>query len=60
VVVDYPTVGATNRPPVRSECETGCSHDLARGVLTSELLGKDGPYPPPDYRVVQNAYVSTE
>ena len=28
-------------------CETkGCTHDLAKGVLLSELLGGDGPFPP--------------
>ncbi len=31
--------------PYRS-CEQRCSHDLGDGVLLSELLGSDGPYPP--------------
>ena len=26
-------------------CEGSCTHDLARGVLVSELLGQEGPYP---------------
>lgn len=26
-------------------CEGSCTHDLARGVLVSELLGEEGPYP---------------
>jgi len=26
-------------------CEDGCSHDLARGVLLSDLRDGDGPYP---------------
>ena len=26
-------------------CESGCPHDLSRGVLLQELLGGDGPYP---------------
>ncbi len=26
-------------------CEGSCTHDLARGVLISELLGREGPYP---------------
>ena len=28
-----------------ARCEQGCNHDVARGVLISELLGYDGPYP---------------
>lgn len=28
-----------------ARCEQGCNHDVARGVLISELLGGDGPYP---------------
>jgi hypothetical protein len=27
-------------------CERHCTHDLGQGVLISELLGGDGPYPP--------------
>lgn len=27
-------------------CATQCNHDLSRGVLVSELLEGDGPYPP--------------
>ena len=26
-------------------CEDTCSHDLARGALTVEVLNEDGPYP---------------
>lgn len=26
-------------------CEEVCTHDLTRGILVSELLGDDGPYP---------------
>jgi len=26
-------------------CEGSCTHDLARGVLVSELLAGDGPFP---------------
>lgn len=26
-------------------CEGSCTHDLARGVLVSELLDDEGPYP---------------
>jgi hypothetical protein len=26
-------------------CEGSCTHDLARGVLVSELLDEEGPYP---------------
>lgn len=26
-----------------ANCEGGCTHDLARGVLTAELLGGDDP-----------------
>ena len=26
-------------------CEEVCTHDLARGLLVSELLGGEGPYP---------------
>ena len=26
-------------------CEGSCTHDLARGVLVTELLAGDGPYP---------------
>ncbi len=26
-------------------CEKICTHDLARGVLVSELLDEEGPYP---------------
>lgn len=26
-------------------CEASCTHDLARGVLVSELLASDGPFP---------------
>jgi len=26
-------------------CEDTCTHDVARGVLTDELLNEDGPYP---------------
>jgi hypothetical protein len=26
-------------------CEGSCTHDLARGVLVSELLDGDGPFP---------------
>ena len=26
-------------------CEGSCTHDLARGVLVSELLNNEGPYP---------------
>ena len=28
-----------------ARCEGSCTHDLARGVLTDELIEKDGPYP---------------
>lgn len=28
-----------------NRCEDSCHHDLAKGVLTAELLGGDGPYP---------------
>jgi hypothetical protein len=27
-------------------CETHCNHDLSRGVLVSDLMADDGPYPP--------------
>ena len=27
-------------------CEDQCNHDLARGILVSELLSGDGPHPP--------------
>ena len=27
-------------------CEDQCNHDLARGILVSELLDGDGPHPP--------------
>jgi len=26
-------------------CEGSCTHDLARGVLVSDLLNDEGPYP---------------
>ena len=26
-------------------CEGSCTHDLARGVLVSELINDEGPYP---------------
>ncbi len=34
----------TTLDPYR-RCEDGCSHDLARGVLLSDLRDDDGPYP---------------
>jgi len=27
-------------------CEDQCNHDLARGILVSDLLSGDGPHPP--------------
>jgi hypothetical protein len=33
-------------PDPYGRCERRCNHDLARGVLVSELLESDGPYPP--------------
>ena len=33
-----------NHDPYR-RCEETCNHDLARGVLVSELLGGEGPHP---------------
>ncbi len=27
-------------------CEEQCNHDLARGILVSDLLEGDGPHPP--------------
>jgi hypothetical protein len=41
------TSGLPTSPPAFDPyrgCEDGCSHDLAKGVLTSELLGGDGPF----------------
>ncbi|MFQ5553942.1 MAG: hypothetical protein ACE5GC_01065 [Acidimicrobiia bacterium] len=35
----------TRYDPYR-HCERGCHHDLATGVLVSDLLGEEGPYPP--------------
>jgi hypothetical protein len=37
---------ATSTPDPYAHCERECTHDLARGVLLSELLGGDGPAPP--------------
>ena len=33
---------------VYAGCGDGCTHDLARGCLTGELIERDGPFPP-DY-----------
>ncbi len=27
------------------QCDGSCTHDLGRGVLVSELLSRDGPFP---------------
>lgn len=27
-------------------CEEQCNHDLARGILVSDLIADDGPHPP--------------
>ena len=46
VVVDNPTVGADDWPDIADpyrRCEGGCTHDLARGVLVSDLARSDGP-----------------
>ena len=40
---------AGQEPPTTHDtyrtCEASCTHDLARGVLVSELLTREGPYP---------------
>jgi hypothetical protein len=48
VVVDDPAVGDDDRPVVDpyQTCERGCTHDLARGVLISELREGDGTFEP--------------
>jgi hypothetical protein len=48
VVVDDPAVGDDDRPVVDpyQTCERGCTHDLARGVLISELQRGDGSFVP--------------
>lgn len=28
-----------------ARCENGCTHDCGRGVLVSELISAEGPYP---------------
>lgn len=34
-------------------CEAdGCTHDLSAGVLTSELLDRDGPHPTRSHTIV--------
>ena len=33
-----------SKPPDYGGCETGCTHDLARGVLKADLH-EEGPYP---------------
>lgn len=33
------------RDPFRN-CDIGCHHDLAAGILVSDLLEHDGPHPP--------------
>jgi len=38
-----PDTAAAHDPYRR--CEGSCTHDLARGVLVSELLADEGPYP---------------
>jgi hypothetical protein len=37
---------AKSTPDPYADCERVCTHDLAQGVLLSELLGGDGPAPP--------------
>lgn len=37
-------IDAIYHDPYR-RCEGSCTHDLARGVLVSELLAADGPFP---------------
>jgi len=36
----------TSRRDAYAWCERGCNHDLARGILVSDLLSGDGPHPP--------------
>lgn len=32
-------------PDPYAPCEAGCTHDLTTGILLSELLDRDGPFP---------------
>lgn len=39
------------------KCDKGCAHDLARGVLVTDLHDQDGPYDPEQDRKEMEARV---